>query len=114
MHSLVLDSWRDHLTDRASETDQSNFSSSSLWGHGGTGPGEHQPAGQVRVPLGPSEAGLVRSRVYHAEVSAGGRTAQLPLGFPEGRRSDHGPQRGAGEESLLLDLKQIWAPRVLV
>lgn len=92
-------------TDSVLERDQSNFSyvsrpfGSQLWGHGGTGPGEHQPAGQVRVPFGPSEAGLVRSGVHHAEVSAGGRTAQLPLGFPEGRRSDNGPQCGAGEEN---------------
>lgn len=67
--------------------------------HGGTGPGEHQPAGPVRVPLRPSQAGLVRSRVHHAEVGAGGRTAQLPLGLPEGRRSEDGAQCGAGEET---------------
>lgn len=73
--------------------------SEPLRGHGGAGPGEHQPVGPVRVPLGAAEARLVRRGVHHAQVRAGSRTAQLPLGFPEGRRSDHGHRRGAGEEN---------------
>lgn len=87
------------VEDSGVEKDQSHLSVATCRSHGGTGPGEHQPAGPVRVPLRPTQAGLVRSRVHHAEVSAGGRTAQLPLGLPEGRRSDDGPQCGDGEET---------------
>lgn len=65
--------------------------------HGGTGPGEHQPAGPLRVPLRSSSARFVRSCVHHAEVCTGSRTSQLPLGLWEGRGGDHGHQRGAGE-----------------
>lgn len=90
----------------AGKRDQSEFPlrvaaslSEPVRGHGGAGPGEHQPVGPVRVPLGAAEARLVRRGVHHAQVCAGSRTAQLPLGFPEGRRSDHGHQCGAGEEN---------------
>lgn len=65
--------------------------------HGGAGPGEHQPAGPVYVPLRPPRTRLVRGRVHLAEVGSGSRTAQLPLGLPEGGRGEGGRQRGAGE-----------------
>lgn len=95
--------------------DQSEFPlrvAASLRGHGGTGPGEHQPVGPVGVPLGAAEARLVRRGVHHAQVRAGSRTAQLPLGFPEGRRSDHGHQCGAGEENTCCIDCTVVHPRV--
>lgn len=70
-----------------------------LLGHGGTRPGEHQPAGPLRISCGPPTPRLIRCRVHYAEVCARSRTAQLPLGFPEGWRSNHRHHRGAGEAS---------------
>lgn len=65
--------------------------------HGGTGPGEHQPSGPLRVSRRPPSARLVRRGVHHAEVGAGSRAAQLPLGLSEGGGSDHSHHCGDGE-----------------
>lgn len=72
---------------------------SRFWIHGGTRPGEHQPAGPLRVSCGTAAARLLRRRVHYAEVCARSRAAKLPLGFPEGWRRDHRHHRGAGEAS---------------
>lgn len=80
-----------------------------LLGDGGTRPGEHQPAGPLRLSCRPAAARLIRCRVHYAEVCARSRAAQLPLGFPEGWRSDHCHHRGAGEPSpaLLSDVGDL-------
>lgn len=81
----------------------------SLWAgrchdHGGTGPGEHQHAGPVCVSCRSATARLVWCRVHHAEVCTGSRTPQFPLGFPEGRGSEHRHLCGAGKNRL----KHTW------
>lgn len=67
--------------------------------HGGTGPGEHQPAGPVCVPRWPSTARVFWSHLYFIEVRPRSRIVELSMGFPEGWRSEHCHHSGDGESS---------------